>query len=46
MGAVGSTGWTNNRNVTQMLEYLMMRGEVAIAERRGRQRLWDLAERV
>jgi len=42
----GSTGWTNNRNVTQMLEYLMMRGEVAVAGRRGRQRLWDLAERV
>jgi uncharacterized protein YcaQ len=41
-----STGWTNNRNVTQMLEILMMRGEVAIAGRRGRQRLWDAAERV
>jgi len=41
-----STGWTNNRNVTQMLELLAMRGEVAIAGRRGRQRLWDLAERV
>ncbi|MER5335766.1 crosslink repair DNA glycosylase YcaQ family protein [Micromonospora sp. NPDC002717] len=41
-----STGWTNNRNVTQMLEFLVMRGEVAIAGRRGRQRLWDLAERV
>jgi uncharacterized protein YcaQ len=41
-----STGWTNNRNVTQMLECLMMRGEVAVAGRRGRQRLWDLAERV
>jgi len=41
-----STGWTGNRNVTQMLEYLMMRGEVAIAGRRGRQRVWDLAERV
>lgn len=41
-----STGWTNNRNVTQMLEFLTMRGEVAIAARRGRQRLWDLAERV
>jgi hypothetical protein len=26
-------------NVTQMLEFLMMRGEVAIAGRRGRQRL-------
>src|SRR6266576_2794481 len=41
-----STGWTNNRNVTQMLEFLLMRGEVAIAGRTGRQRVWDLAERV
>jgi uncharacterized protein len=41
-----STGWTNNRNVTQMLEILMMRGEVAIAGRAGRERLWDLPERV
>jgi uncharacterized protein len=41
-----STGWTNNRNVTQMLEFLTMRGEVAIAGRVGRERVWDLAERV
>jgi uncharacterized protein YcaQ len=41
-----STGWTNNRNVTQMLEFLMMRGEIAIAARVGRERVWDLAERV
>jgi uncharacterized protein len=41
-----SSGWTNNRNVTQMLEFLMMRGEIAIAGRTGRERLWDLAERV
>src|SRR6266581_7763446 len=41
-----SSGWTNNRNVTQMLEFLMMRCEVAIAGRVGRERLWDLAERV
>ena len=41
-----SSGWTNNRNVTQMLEFLMMRGEVAIAGRVGRERLWDLPERV
>jgi uncharacterized protein YcaQ len=41
-----SSGWTNNRNVTQMLEFLMMRGEVAIAGRVGRERVWDLAERV
>ena len=42
----GSTGWTNNRNVTQLLELLSARGEVAVAGRRGRQRLWDVADRV
>jgi uncharacterized protein len=41
-----STGWTNNRNVTQMLELLLRRGEIAIAHRAGRERFWDLAERV
>src|SRR5450755_4614024 len=41
-----STGWTNNRNVTQLLELMMLRGEVAIAGRRGGVRLWDLATRV
>jgi uncharacterized protein len=41
-----SSGWTHDRNVTQMLEFLMMRGEIAIAGRVGRERLWDLAERV
>lgn len=41
-----STGWTNSRNVTQMLEFLAMRGEVAIAGRVGRERLWDLPARV
>jgi uncharacterized protein YcaQ len=41
-----STGWTNNRNVTQLLEFMARRGEVAIAGRRGRERLWDLASRV
>jgi uncharacterized protein len=41
-----SSGWTGNRNVTQMLEFLSARGEVATTRRRGRQRLWDLAERV
>ena len=41
-----SSGWTNNRNVTQMLEFLITRGEVAVSGRIGRERLWDLAERV
>lgn len=41
-----STGWTNNKNVTMMLEFLVQRGEVAVAGRKGRDRLWDLASRV
>ena len=41
-----STGWTNNRNVTQLLEFMVLRGEVAIAGRRGGDRLWDLATEV
>jgi uncharacterized protein YcaQ len=41
-----STGWTNNRNVSQLLELMVARGEVAVAGRRGGERLWDLAERV
>ena len=41
-----STGWTHSRNVTMMLEVLVGRGQVAIAGRAGRQRIWDLAERV
>jgi uncharacterized protein len=41
-----SSGWTHNRNVTQMLEFMMMRGEIAISGRVGRERVWDLAERV
>jgi uncharacterized protein YcaQ len=41
-----SSGWTHSRNVTQMLECLMMRGEIAIAGRAGRERLWDVAGRV
>ncbi len=41
-----STGWTNNRNVTQILEVLVAQGLVAVAGRAGKERLWDLAERV
>jgi uncharacterized protein YcaQ len=41
-----SSGWTNNRNTTRMLELLMLRGEIAISGRVGRERLWDLPERV
>jgi uncharacterized protein len=41
-----SSGWNDNRNVTMMFEFLELRGEVATAGRRGRDRLWDLAERI
>lgn len=41
-----SAGWTNDKNVVLMLEFLMMLGEVAIAGRKGKLRRWDLAERV
>ena len=41
-----STGWTHNRNVTRMLDFMTARGEVAVAGRRGNDRLWDLAGRV
>ncbi|KQX05585.1 MULTISPECIES: DNA glycosylase AlkZ-like family protein [unclassified Leifsonia] len=41
-----SSGWKNDRNVTQMLEYLVSRGEIAVSARRGRERIFDLAERV
>jgi uncharacterized protein len=41
-----SSGWTNNRNVTKMIGFLVQRGEVAAAGRRGADRLWDLAERI
>ena len=41
-----STGWTNDKNVMKLLECLEARGEVAVASREGRERRWDLAERV
>lgn len=41
-----SSGWNSNRNVMMMLECLMLGGAVAVAGRRGRDRVWDIAERV
>ena len=41
-----STGWTNNKNVIRLLDFMASRGEVAVAGRKGRDRVWDLAERV
>lgn len=41
-----STGWTHNQNVIKLLDLMVARGEVAVAGRKGRERLWDLATRV
>ena len=41
-----SSGWTHDRNVGQMLEFLWAAGEIAVAERDGGERVWDLAGRV
>ena len=41
-----SSGWTNNRNSSQMLEILLSNGTVAVSRRDRKGRLFDLAERV
>ncbi len=41
-----SSGWNDARNVTLLLDQLEAAGEVAVAYREGRERFWDLAERV
>src|SRR5258705_73895 len=41
-----SSGWNDDRNVSMLLGLMVQRGEVAVAGRRGRERLFDLAERV
>ena len=38
--------WWGDRQVGLLLELLTARGEIAVAGRVGKQRLWDLAERV
>ena len=41
-----SSGWTNDRNIRRLLDLMVHRGEVALAGMDGRDKLWDLAERV
>lgn len=41
-----SSGWTNNQNVIKMLDFMVQRGEIAVAGRDGRDKLWDLASRI
>jgi uncharacterized protein YcaQ len=39
-------GWSGSNQTLHMLDFLQRQGEVAVAGRDGRHRLWDLAERV
>ncbi len=41
-----SSGWNNHKNVDRMLAMMQARGEVAVAGREGRHKLYDLADRV
>jgi uncharacterized protein YcaQ len=41
----GYDPWTAERNVSRMLDFLLMKGEVMVAGRAGGQKLWDLAAR-
>ena len=41
-----SSGWNNNKNVPMLLDRLVVRGEVAVAGREGKVKLFDLASRV
>ncbi|MCA1554235.1 MAG: winged helix DNA-binding domain-containing protein [Chloroflexi bacterium] len=40
-----SSGWTAERNVQRMLDFLWWQGRVMVARRAGSTRYWDLAER-
>lgn len=40
-----SRGWTGGRNVSRMLDYLWISGQIMVAGRVGGQKLWDLTER-
>jgi uncharacterized protein YcaQ len=39
-------GWSGTNQVPIMLDLLMRQGDVAVARREGRHRVWDLADRV
>lgn len=41
-----STGWTSERNVARMLNFLWLSGKIMVAGREGLNKTWDLSERV
>ncbi len=42
----GSSGWTNDRSLPYMLDYLWTKGEIWVSNRDGLKRWWHLAEEV
>ncbi|MFT5194804.1 MAG: hypothetical protein ACI9EW_001043 [Cellvibrionaceae bacterium] len=42
----GSSGWTNDRNLPYMLDYLWTKGEILVSRRDGLKRWWNLAHQV
>lgn len=41
-----SSGWTGDRNISRMLDFLWMQGKIMVAKRQGLNKFWDLSERV
>ena len=41
-----TSGWNDGRNVGQMLECMVARGDIAVSSREGADRIWDLTQRV
>jgi uncharacterized protein YcaQ len=41
-----SRGWTSGRNISSMLNYLWLSGQIMVSRRQGGQKVWDLTERV
>jgi len=41
-----STGWTSERNVARMLNFLWLSGKIMVAGREGLNKTWDLSERI
>ena len=40
-----SSGWTHGRNVSRMLDFLWMQGQILVGRRKGIEKWWNLAER-
>jgi len=39
------TGWTSNRAINRLLQFMWTSGEILVSRRQGNTRYWDLAER-